>query len=442
MTIAFSCPTCGRAYTVNETLACKRARCKQCGTEMRIPAPLEPVPAGPPPGTLYGLDEVDDAPDAALPPRAGTGTRTAAGPRRTATRPKRKRSDDGPWGLPLRWAGVGLLFVGHLLMKGLPAARALELGGRPLVLAELGLVGLGVLLTLLSVVGALVSFLQGNSGAFRGENAPSQVVWFGAAAAAVATTVGFASGYLNPGVARYATGAQKVPLEVYQGFVQRLFDGTNGFLDVLAQSQPGDDPQMIRARMQAAAAGMRDALAEATRTPLPTRDQARALDARYRAKFRELLVRYRDIPRAAAGRFAGQPQIAEAMRAAGDLGEKYLQALDASPDFYLALFGKDAGTGAALPLAGQPPAAAPPQVPDFVRQQQEAVRQQHEQTIADMQKRHADMLDHTRRASEPPPADMTPGLPPPTPGGPPGPRFGPPGRFPGPRGPFGPPGGR
>jgi hypothetical protein len=38
MSIAFACPACGRDYSVSASLGGKRARCKQCGAEMRIPA--------------------------------------------------------------------------------------------------------------------------------------------------------------------------------------------------------------------------------------------------------------------------------------------------------------------------------------------------------------------------------------------------------------------
>ena len=93
MSLTFSCPTCRRAYTVDEALAGKRARCKQCGTTMPIPTPDEPE--GSPPGTLYGLDEVDASPAEALPPRAGSGTRTAVGSRR-AVRARHTRTDEGP----------------------------------------------------------------------------------------------------------------------------------------------------------------------------------------------------------------------------------------------------------------------------------------------------------------------------------------------------------
>lgn len=56
MSLSFPCTSCGRTYTVNDSLAGKKAKCKACGAEMRIPTPAAPTPA-PPAADLYGLDE-------------------------------------------------------------------------------------------------------------------------------------------------------------------------------------------------------------------------------------------------------------------------------------------------------------------------------------------------------------------------------------------------
>lgn len=50
MPIAFTCSGCAKRYEVSDSLAGKRGRCKQCGTEFQIPVPriLTPQPAPPP----------------------------------------------------------------------------------------------------------------------------------------------------------------------------------------------------------------------------------------------------------------------------------------------------------------------------------------------------------------------------------------------------------
>jgi hypothetical protein len=42
--LAFSCPRCGKSFEVDERLAGRRARCKQCGTVTRLPLTAETAP--------------------------------------------------------------------------------------------------------------------------------------------------------------------------------------------------------------------------------------------------------------------------------------------------------------------------------------------------------------------------------------------------------------
>jgi len=46
--IEFQCPNCSRAFTVPDTYAGKRARCKGCGNELRVPEPAVAAPPPPP----------------------------------------------------------------------------------------------------------------------------------------------------------------------------------------------------------------------------------------------------------------------------------------------------------------------------------------------------------------------------------------------------------
>ena len=41
MAIAFQCAHCGKGYRIADSLAGKRAHCKQCGSEMKIPSAEE-----------------------------------------------------------------------------------------------------------------------------------------------------------------------------------------------------------------------------------------------------------------------------------------------------------------------------------------------------------------------------------------------------------------
>jgi hypothetical protein len=61
--IAFLCPHCSKHYERDDALAGRRVRCKQCGTEFRVPSPSrlqtspKSAPVGPSPVDAYGLDE-------------------------------------------------------------------------------------------------------------------------------------------------------------------------------------------------------------------------------------------------------------------------------------------------------------------------------------------------------------------------------------------------
>ena len=66
--IRLTCEGCGKAYNLPAHLGGKRARCKACGHDMRIPAAqkafggLELDAMAPPPADVYGLDESPAAP--------------------------------------------------------------------------------------------------------------------------------------------------------------------------------------------------------------------------------------------------------------------------------------------------------------------------------------------------------------------------------------------
>lgn len=117
MSIHFSCPSCARDYSVDGSLAGKRARCKHCGTEMRIPAATAPAPRD-----LYDLDEGPAA--APAPKRSGYDAEldtiaSPSAPRRATSRPGRapatRRPSAEPAGpSPVRKLGFGLITLGAL----------------------------------------------------------------------------------------------------------------------------------------------------------------------------------------------------------------------------------------------------------------------------------------------------------------------------------------
>jgi ubiquitin-protein ligase len=46
--IDFSCPSCGKRFSVDDALAGRRAKCKGCGGAITVPAPAAATPARPP----------------------------------------------------------------------------------------------------------------------------------------------------------------------------------------------------------------------------------------------------------------------------------------------------------------------------------------------------------------------------------------------------------
>jgi predicted Zn finger-like uncharacterized protein len=89
MTISTACPGCGASYTVSDTLAGKKAKCKKCGAILTIPnpaseladVPLADLAAGTP---LQGLDDRAFGGDPLGPSRPLGSLPSTASPRRAA----------------------------------------------------------------------------------------------------------------------------------------------------------------------------------------------------------------------------------------------------------------------------------------------------------------------------------------------------------------------
>jgi hypothetical protein len=82
MTITFACPDCARRYTVNQALAGKRTKCKQCGHGMTIPAAAAGTAAPSPAFDPYAFDDEPAAPGraSAAVPGSGPGYGLASSP--------------------------------------------------------------------------------------------------------------------------------------------------------------------------------------------------------------------------------------------------------------------------------------------------------------------------------------------------------------------------
>lgn len=103
MAIAFSCEGCGKSFSVDDRLAGKRSRCKQCGHVFQIPgpspaqpAPQRPARASDPAPPAFDPYAIDDAP----PPSAPPGPEERLPERAGAPAPKKKkrrRADASPW---------------------------------------------------------------------------------------------------------------------------------------------------------------------------------------------------------------------------------------------------------------------------------------------------------------------------------------------------------
>lgn len=203
MSITFTCPNCGRSFTVDDRMAGKRGKCKSCGGAIRVPEPASessPIVSA---ADLYGLE---DAPAVAsssareeltvLPRQTGGRGGAESAPK---ARAKKKRSGGGePWGVGFRKAGFNCLIVGIFITVFLKAVPQ-EYRSHPGMVVALGSVLLvdvvGVLLTIVSVVGALVAFLSGNTRAFSCDSLGEGSSWGTAIFLTCVFIAGFIQGY-------------------------------------------------------------------------------------------------------------------------------------------------------------------------------------------------------------------------------------------------------
>jgi hypothetical protein len=208
MSITFTCSSCNRSFTVDDRLAGKRGKCKYCGSLMRIPESVAVATGGLSVEDLYGLE---DAPAIPAGVKQTGGRRPVADstpmPSRAraydTAKPNGKKSNngEGPWGVVIRRVGCGCLCAGLIISRLLRLVPLEYRTDQLLALctfASISVMGVGVLITLVSVVGAAVSFITGNRRAFTSVSMGEMAGWVVACLVSVAATVAFAYGFTHP----------------------------------------------------------------------------------------------------------------------------------------------------------------------------------------------------------------------------------------------------
>ncbi|WP_165233579.1 hypothetical protein [Aquisphaera insulae] len=183
MKLRFTCPTCGKPHTIDASLAGKMGRCKDCGVTIRIPGARSSAPTMPKFEERFGLDDEPASPPAAvaMPPRREAEVDDEPVPRRVKPSGKGKKRRAGePWNLTLR--GQACLFTGAMVAGmiggiGLMIPPATRMIGGIVYLIAMVISVPAILLTVVSVIGAFISFLGGNRRAFAGESGGGQAAW-------------------------------------------------------------------------------------------------------------------------------------------------------------------------------------------------------------------------------------------------------------------------
>jgi hypothetical protein len=341
-------------------------------------------------------------------------------------------------------AGLSCLFVVGLVVRSVPGVRdaLLQAGlATPLVTGMRWTAYLCITLVLVSFIGALVSRLRGNRGAFRCDSVVLGLLWGLACLLAflmgpfvVYTWLG--TGF-RPSVVRYKEGPPRAPTAAYDALLDEMVSVFNEWSDILETMQPGPTLGASRLGLDRNSERYHALQRRADTTPLPTRDQAADLAHRYYEPIRAAVSR---LDQAAAGAMdrcgAGDRQ----RQLLGDMQfiTAQMQSLgERQVDLYLVVFGNTAGSRAeeapsvreaqaddedAPPVAqAHPPAAAPvrPNPPpaahpadsrsaaekardDFARRQEEALARIRSRTNGGASN------PPPPRATSPPPASAAP----------------------------------
>ncbi len=207
MSITFACSFCNRSLTVDDKLAGKRGKCKSCGAVMKVPQ-LAVATGGLNVEDLYGVDDAPAISAGAMPargraPAADSTPRASRAKTRGDEKPKRKKSESGsgPWGVPIRRAGCALLVSSLIISRILRLVPSEYKTGQLLAFCafvSMCAIGVGVLLTLASLVGATVSFVTGNRQAFHSESMGEMGGWLIACLLSLGAVAAFGYGFMHP----------------------------------------------------------------------------------------------------------------------------------------------------------------------------------------------------------------------------------------------------
>src|SRR4051794_18747905 len=113
MSISFTCDFCSRKYRVDDGLAGRKVKCKECGTDLTVPA--SPVAAAssasakPPARDLYGLDDDESAAPLPPPSRPGYSAEPSA-PGKPKRGRKRSSAPSGDPDATIRTANTLMIF--------------------------------------------------------------------------------------------------------------------------------------------------------------------------------------------------------------------------------------------------------------------------------------------------------------------------------------------
>lgn len=310
MKIKFACPSCGKPHTVDASLAGRKGRCQDCGAVMRIPAPPKPEAApAPAPADIYGLDD-DPLPTAPAPSRGGSSAsldedggvlpgRSGPKPAKKGSKGKR-RGAEGPWQLPLRNLAVQLIVLAlivSIIRVGLNSTAETRAAGRIASLVNMAIAIPAMILTVISVLGAAVSFAAGNRRAFSGEDGRSQAAWGWAIFQTTVTLFILFGGVSGAGRFGFNSFGRSLPRteQVDLGTLQSMFETVVGGMEgTVMQIHMAPDPSSpdfsdYFTRLGGRAAEIQAATQRFASTPLPTRAQAEFLRTAYELRLIQVL---------------------------------------------------------------------------------------------------------------------------------------------------------
>lgn len=211
---------------------------------------------------------------------------------------KRMRGNEGPWGLPIRQAAMGLMVIAGVMGR---ASRVFRESGQTEALqyVGLGLVGtclIAASLSAASVIGAAVSLARGNRQAFSGESTHGQIGWLmTVVASCLLPCLWFAGsqGSVRARMDAKLSAVEKADIAVYDRLINEmlaLHDRLGRLMEqlVVAQGPEARALQVAQVNLQRDYEGL---MREVAGTPMPTRAQVKQLFDRYHERVLAAILR-------------------------------------------------------------------------------------------------------------------------------------------------------